>query len=231
MKGIFSILAGAFVLCLPSGPLMAQEKKKTSAPKSGFLRIVHAVAPGEGGMFVKVDGEDVHPEGYSLGDVTGGVVTKPGVREVTISREGVKEGKTQVKVEVNETTILIPFAERVPASDVEPAHWAIRVLRLKQLDPESERSATFVSVSGKPEIKVEIRDPGGKWSPIYVKRLSVAQAPIKYPRGYVPLRAEGMKLSSIPVADIGNYVVLLYDDAEGVTKARNFRDHKFLSAD
>lgn len=212
---------------------LAVEAQETPPPavKTGFVRFVHAVAPGTGGLIVRVDGENLNPDGYSLGDVTGGVALKPGTHEVNIRREGTKEGTTRVNVAVNETTILIPFAERVPASDTEPAHWAIRVLRLKQLEAESERSATFVSVSGMPEMKVEMRDPEGNWSPVYVKRLAISQAPIKYPRGYVPIRLGEMKLESIPVADIGNYVVLLYDDAEGQTKALNFRDYKFLSAD
>lgn len=221
-----------FLLGIALVPLVADgQETPPPAAKTGFVRFVHAVAPGTGGLTVKVDGTNLNPDGYSLGDVTGGVPLKPGSHEVTIRREGTKEGTTRVNVAVNETTILIPFAERVPASDTEPAHWAIRVLRLKQLEPESERSATFVSVSGTPEIKVDMRDPEGNWSPVYVKRLAIAQAPIKYPRGYVPIKFGDIKLESIPVGEIGNYVVLLYDDEEGKTKALNFRDYKFLSAD
>jgi len=106
----------------------------------------------------------------------------------------------------------------------------MRVLRLKQLEPQSERSATFVSVSQNPELKVEMRDPDGKWTAAYVKRLSIAQLPIRYPQGYVPIKTGEVELASIPVADVGNYVVLLYDDPDDKTKALNFRDYKFLSA-
>ena len=199
--------------------------------KCGFVRFVHAVAPGTGPLFCEVDGSNIRPDGYEFGDVTGGVAYKPGAHEVKIRREGVKEGTTRINVALNETTILIPFAERVPATDEEPAHWEIRILRLKQLEPLSERGATFVSVSQQPEIKVEMRDMKGKWDAAYVKRLSIAQLPIAFPRGYVPLRIGEQPLESIPISDNGNYVVLLYDDPEGKTKALNFRDYKYLSAD
>jgi hypothetical protein len=199
--------------------------------RSGFLRIVHAVAPGTGQLFCEVDGSSIRPDGYKFGDVTGGVAYKPGAHEVKIRREGVKDASTKVNVAINETTILIPFAEKVPATDEEPAHWEIRILRLKQLEPISERSATFVSVSQHPEIKVEMRDMKGKWDAAYVKRLSIAQLPIAFPRGYVPLRIGEQTLESIPISNEGNYVVLLYDDPDGKTKALNFRDYKFLSAD
>ena len=199
--------------------------------KTGFIRLSNAVATGTGPLELLVDDVSINSAGYKLGDVTGGVAVKPGSHEITIRREGNKEGKTKVNVTTDETTIFIPFSEKVPASDTEPAHWEIRVLRLKQQAPESERSATFVSVSQNPEIKVEIRDPEGKWTPVFVKRLAIAQAPILYQRGYVPIKMGTVDLVPIPISDTGNYVVLLYDTPEGETKSLNFRDQRFLSAD
>jgi hypothetical protein len=147
------------------------------------------------------------------------------------AREGIKEGSTRVTIDANETTILIPYAEMVPAHHDEPAHWEIRILRLKQRDPEEERSATFVSVSKQPEIKVEMRDPVGGWNAVFVRQLAITRAPILYQRGYVPLKTADGDLVSIPVAAKGNYVVLLYDDEQGHVRSLNFRDRKFLSAD
>ncbi len=200
--------------------------------KTGFIRLVNGVSQGVGALDLKVDGTAVNDEGYQLGDVTGGIAVLPGSRELTIVREGTKAGITKVNVTIDETTIIIPFAERVPASDTEPAHWAIRVLRLKQLAPQSERSATFLSVSQNPEVKIEMRSPQGEWAPVFVKRLIVNQAPINQSRGYVKLRsATEERLESIAVSDPGNYVVLLYDDPEGKVLALTFQDQKFLSAD
>lgn len=228
MKTIFEdlkyCLAAAFLLPLT---LNAQP----TPPKNGFVRLANAVAIGTGNLTMEIDGKKTDDNGYALGDVTGGINLPLGNRTVKFIREGVKEGATRVNVVGNETTILIPFAEKVPATDDVPAHWEIRILRLKQHDPEVDRSATFVSVSQNPEIKVEMRDPEGKWSNVFVKRLAVAQAPIRYPRGYVPIKTADGDLTSIPVASNGNYVVLLYDDEQGKVKSVNFRDRKFLSAD
>ena len=71
----------------------------------------------------------------------------------------------------------------------------------------------------------------GTWNPVIVKRLAVAQAPLLYPRNYVPLRSGGKNLEPVPVSEQGNYVVLLYDDEAGQLQTVNFRDFKFLSAD
>jgi len=227
MQTIFEMLRTGFLLAvLLPATLTAQQE-----PKSGFVRLANALSEGTGALTMEIDGKKANDKGYKIGDVTGGISLAPGNRTLRFFREGTKEGSTRVNVVANETTILIPFAEMVPATDDEPAHWAVRILRLKQRDPQEERSATFVSVSKQPEIKVEMRDPDGKWSPVFVKRLAVTQAPIRYPRGYVPLRTADGDLVSIPVASKGNYVVLLYDDEQGKVRSVNFRDRKFLSAD
>lgn len=227
MKTIFKLLTTLLVLSVHA---FAQEEPPSKTPY-GFIRLANALAQGTGTVKLEIDGENIQPDGYKLGDVTGGIRLKPGSHNVTISREGVKEGTTKVNVALNDTTILIPFAEKIPASDTQPAHWEVRILRLKQQEPETGLSGTFVSVSQNPEIRVDVREPGGKWNPVFVKRLATAQAPLLYPRGYVPIKAGDTELESIPVAEAGNYVVLLYDDDAGKIQSVNFRDFKFLSAD
>jgi hypothetical protein len=224
----FKILPVA--LLISSQAIHAQETKTGSTP-TGFIRIANAIAPGTGNVNVLIDGNDVYPMGYKFGAVTGGVGLPPGAHSVTIRRAGVKEGTTKVNVEKDQTVTLIPFAEKVPATDQEPAHFAIRILRLKQKETQGGRSATFVSVSGMPELIAELRAPSGTWAKVSIKRLAIGETPILYPEGYAPVRVNGKEMESIPIGDPGNYVVVLYDDAEGNIKTVNFRDFKFLSAD
>lgn len=212
-------------------PAAAQAPKEPPARKVGFVRLVNAVAQGDKPLELLVNGESMSPDGYQLGDVTGGIGLAPGSHTITVKREGIEPGTTRIDLAADTTVTLIPFAEKVPATDDKPAHWTIRILRLKQMDPETARTATFVSVSQSPEHEVEIRDPKGNWTKVTVKRLATARTPILYPEGYVPLRMKTGKLPSIPVGEPGNYVVLLYDDASGATKALNLQDYKYLSAD
>ena len=209
-------------------PLAAQN---TPGQKVGFVRVVNAVAQGQDNLQLLIDGETMNPDGYALGDVTGGIGLKPGSHEITLKRTGLKDGITRITLAVDNTITLIPFAELVPATDEQKAHWAIRILRLKQMEPETKRTATFISVSQSPQHEVEISDPKGNWTKVTVKRLTIARTPILYPEGYVPLRTKDGKLPSIPVGEPGNYVVVLYDDAAGKTKALNLQDYKYLSAD
>ena len=173
----------------------------------------------------------MRPKGYKLGDATGGIGLKPGSHKVTIKREGIKEGSTTVVLEKNLTVTLIPFAEMIPATDQESAHFKVQILRLKQKSVESGRTATFVSVSANPELKAEVMGEDGKWAAVFVKRLSIAETPLKFSQAFAPTKLNGVPSDPIPIGGIGNYVIVIYDDAEGKVQSLYFRDFKFLSAD
>lgn len=208
----------------------ARGQDKEKAP-SGFICVANTVAAGTGNVTVLVDGEDVYEPGYAFGAVTGGIGFSPGSHTVVFKRDGVKEGNTKVTVEKDQTVTLVPFAEQVPATDQEKAHFAIRILRLKQKEIPEGRKASFISVSGQPEVNAEIRDLKGNWEKVVVKRLAISEAKIHYPQGYNPIRVNGKEMEPIPIIDEGNYVVVIYDDPDGKIKCLNFRDFKYLSAD
>ena len=223
ISNILVILIGT--LCA----VFAQEDAE--APPGGFIRLVNGVALGSGQVFLTINGENVRPSGYKLGDATGGIGLPVGSHKVTIKRDGVKEGTTTVVLAKNQTVTLIPFAEKVPASDEEPASFKIQILRLKQRDVDSGRRATFVSVSANPEIKIELQGEDGKWASSTVKRLSITEMPLNYTQGYAPARLNGVAIKPIPIGGSGNYVVVVHDDAEEKLQSLYFRDFKFLSAD
>ena len=197
----------------------------------GFIRMLNAVSVGTGKLEVLIDGVAARPEGYELGNVTGGIALKPKAYSVEIRREGVKKGITKVDVRNNETLTLIPFGELMPAENGKPAQWEIRILRLKQFDPESKRTATFVSVSHESELKLELRQSTGKWETVIVKRLELIRTDIKQSHGYLPLRYQDRDMKALSIAPSGNFVAVLYDDENGVVQAKTFIDYKYLSAD
>jgi len=226
MKTIFNVLlliGGAVSVSL------AQNDKEVSP--TGFIRVVNGVSQGAGNINVVIDGDDMRPQGYKLGDATGGMGMRAGTHKVVIKKEGLEDGSTAVVLEKDQTVTLIPFSEKVPASDKRPAYFRIQILRLRQHEVESGRLATFVSVSANPEIKVELQDENGKSASAYVKRLAIAEIPLNYSQGYAPAKVNGVAISPIPIGGAGNYVVILYDDAEGKIQSLYFRDFKFLSAD
>lgn len=209
---------------------LVAEKAPAAAP-TGFIRMVNGISRGTGRVNLLVDGNEMRPQGYCLGDASGGIGLRAGSHKVTIKKEGVKEGSTTLLLDKDQTVTLVPFAEKVPASDREPAHYIVKILRLKQRDVESGRMATFVSVSAIPELKIELQDENGKWASVFVKRLAIAETSLNYSQGYAPARVNGNAIKPIPVGGMGNYVVVLYDDPEAGVRSLCFRDFRFLSAD
>jgi hypothetical protein len=226
MKTIFSTL-----VIFAGIPSLSPAEENVEKTPTGYIRLVNGVTGGEGTVKLEIDGADMRPQGYKLGDATGGIALNPGGRKVTVMKKGVKEGSTTIQLGKDQTVTVIPYSEKIPASDDEPAHLAIRILRLKQRSVEEGRTATFVSVSAIPELKVELQADDGKWATVFVKRLSIGEAPLNYSMGYAPTKVNGQLIKPIPIGGVGNYVVVLYDDPDGKVQSLYFRDYKFLSAD
>ena len=67
MKMISKIFAAT--LCMFASMLSAIGKE--GSPEVGFVRIINAIAPGNGTTRVLIDGEDLFPKGYQLGQRSG----------------------------------------------------------------------------------------------------------------------------------------------------------------
>lgn len=223
----WSILLQAFLFtCLP---LSAQD----APPKVGFIRLVNAVAPGTGNVHLKIDGEDMFPKGYKLGDRTGGIGCTAGSKKLTVTRDGTVEGTTTVALGVGETVSLIAFAEKVPAKDDKPEQWEIRILRLKQRDVEGGYRFTVISVCKDPETLFSTLREGSEAKASHsVKRLMTTTIDLGKSAGDISIfvRKKEEALAFFRPDSPGNYVVVLYDDDKGETKAISFYDPKFVIA-
>ncbi len=193
----------------------------------GFIRLLDAVAPGSGMLEFLIDGQAIRPQGYQLGNVTGGIALEPRVYQVRLRRAGVEDGQTQLTVVANETVIVIPFAQRVPATEDQPVHWQMRILRLKQHAADGQRTVSFVSVASDPELTVQIRQVTGHWESIQVKRLGVTRTAIRQARGYLPVRCHDQEFAPVSVVASGNLVAVIYEDASGKLGSINFQDYKY----
>ncbi len=195
----------------------------------GFIRLMNAVGVGSGELEFRINGEKVRDKGYRLGDVTGGIARKPASYQISFHRTGIESGETKLNVLKDETTTLIPFAEFVPATESKPEHWTIRILRLKQSDSREKSTATVINLTRKPELSVRIQQKDGTWTPMHIARLALERAPILQRSGYVSIQAESQDLQPLSVGSSGNYVAVIYEDADGKICSENFQDHKYLS--
>lgn len=202
------------------------------APEVGFIRIVNAVAPGTGNATFLLDGRNLFKDGYRLGQDTGGYGVKAGSREIEVRKEGVETGNTRVNLGTGETMTVIAFAEKIlPEDEEEPPRWEIKLLRLKQQDPERGYGLSFVSVCNGQETPVEVMIEGRKTvKPVIARRLAITKLEIGGRQVEAGVMLGDRKLTHVSTDSPGNYVVILYENAGGVVEALSFYDPKFVIA-
>lgn len=216
------------------GDLPGAVENQTSEPeaKVGFIRIIHAVSPGDGKAEFHLDGENLFPKGYELGQATGGIGVVAGSHQIEIIRSGVERGGTQVDVKPGETTTLVGFAETLPATAPGQAPaWRIRILRLRQSSPESGYQLSVVSVCPEEETVVRTSLAGRQGdTTLRVPKFRIVGHPLGRSRAEAFIHAGTGLLTTVSPDSPGNYVVVLYRDARQELRALSFFDPKFVIA-
>jgi hypothetical protein len=224
MKTIFKYLA---LIMVTSTGLSGQEQ-----PQVGFVRIVNAVSPGTGNAKFVVSGRDLYPDGYKLGQTTGGYGVKAGNCAIEVAKEGLKKGTTNLKIDVGETITLIAFAEQLPVEKPDdPPKWMIKLLRLKQKEVEKGFAMTIVSVCKAEEIVLQLdHHSSGKQEKAIAKHLGVTSIDLGGMRSEVSINMGEKTLTTVSPDSRGNYVVIVYENAENQVEALYFFDPKFVVA-
>jgi hypothetical protein len=228
MKMISKIFAAT--LCMFASMLSAIGNE--GSPEVGFVRIINAIAPGNGTTRVLIDGEDLFPKGYLLGQRSGGIGLAAGPHTVTLQKNGVESGTTKIDLKSGETISLIGFAEIIPATyEDAPPRWTTKILKLKQSDPERGFRMTLLSVCDLDEVKVDAIIPEKKdITTAHVKRLSTADIDLGSTRSEAMVKVGDGIITTVSPDEPGNHVVVLYQDADGKIRALTFFDPRFVVA-
>lgn len=231
MKTISNLLVCLAAIASFTGLLPQAHAQKKEEPDVGFVRIVHAVAPGEGNANILIDGEDIFPKGYRLGQRTGGFGLKAGSHTISIKKAGVETGTTKLTLAKGETISLVGFAEKVPpVKEDDPPTWKTKILLLKQSDPERGYRLAMVSLCPEEGVNVMAESLGKKPELMYAKRMTVVTTSLGDSKTEVVLKVAGETIAMVSPEDPGNYVVILYQDEAGKIKALSFYDPKFVVA-
>jgi hypothetical protein len=202
------------------------------SPDIGFLRVVNAVAPGAGPAAFFVDGRALYAGGYKLGQDTGGYGVKAGNREIVVRKQGLQAGRAQIQIVAGETMTVIAFADPRPSQrEQDPPRWEIKLLRLKQQDGERGYGLSFVSVCAGLETPVRVVIDGRSGSEsVVARRLAITRCHLGTRQVEARVMIRDRTLTHISTDSPGNYVVILYETAEGVVEALSFYDPKFVIA-
>ena len=222
MKTIFNWW---FVFVVSAASVFAQAEK----PSAGFLRVVHLVAPGEGTLRVKLDGAELFPRGYELGQRTGGIGLPPGGHVVELSKNGVEPMKEKLDLPPGETITVLAYAEKLPSKrEGEPPRWAIRLRKLPAAMPGEGYRLSLISLCNREELVVRtFIETKRKTETTPLKRLQTSEIDLGRGHGGVEIRLENEALVAVSLDEPGRYLVVLYEDVKGGVRALSFYDPKF----
>jgi len=202
---------------------------QTDKPSVGFLRLVHGVAPGEGTLRVKLDGAELFPRGYELGQRTGGIGLQAGGHVLELAKNGVETAKEKIDLPAGETITVLAYAEKLPAKrEGEPARWAIKLRKLPAAASGEGYRLSLISCCDREEVVVRtFIEAKRKTETTPLKRFQTSEIDLGRGRGGVEVRLGNEALVSVSLDEPGNYVVVLYEDASGRVRALAFYDPKF----
>lgn len=221
MKTIFNCLS---MLVISAASVFAQ----TGKPSAGFLRVVHLVAPGEGTLRVKLDGEALFPRGYELGQRTGGIGLPPGAHLLELSKNGVEPVKEKLDLPPGETITVLAYAEKLPPKrEGEPPRWAIKLRKLPVATSDEGYRLSLISFCDREEVLVRtFIETKRKTETTPLKRFQTSEIDLGRGRGGVEIRLENQALAAVSLDEPGRYLVVLYEDAKGEVRAFSFYDPK-----
>jgi len=227
MKAISNIILLSMAAC---GLALAQGTAKST---SGFVRIVNAVAEGSGKAGFSINGRDLFAGGYALGKTTGQYGVKAGDLTITVRKTGVETGRANIQLKADETITLIAFGELVPQTELSaPPKWGVKFLRLRQMEEANGLTLSLISMCKAEEIPLDLFFPGNeKKEKVYAKRLAVTKVDLNGKRDEFFIKAGDQALTTVMPEGTGNYVVILYENAEGKMEAVSCYDEKFLVTD
>lgn len=220
------------LLTILLGLLLPKARAEKADAEVGFIRIVNAVGHGEGLVSITVNGENIFPAGYKLGQKTGGLGLPAGTHSISIEKDGCITGTTKVTLSKGETLSLVGFAQRVVTTkEQDPPKWRIKIFRLKQSDPETGYRVAMVSLCSKDELRVEVVVSGKANSEfVYPKPLAITAVNLGKSKTEVVLKLGKETAVLVSPEDPGNYVVIFYEDHFGKVQALSYFDANFVVA-
>ena len=210
------------------GMVSAQEDPEWTKT-AGFLRIVNVVAVGEGNLNLKMAGKSYWPKGFKLGERTGGFRMRSGKIAFMLEKEGCTTSTRSIEVVKGETQTLVCYADPLRDESGRIVEWELKIARLKQREPEQGLHFTIISFCEEQELELEVLETVSEVSQmVTVAKMKARRVKIEGGLVSVHIMHRDKVVERLATDQKGNYVVMLYTDAEGAQKGVTFYDSKFV---
>jgi hypothetical protein len=198
-------------------PMLGMRLFAQDPPPQGFLELVLAV-PGKARCGVKIDGRDLVAGGLKSGECTGGLVMQAGAVKLEVEMEGYPKISGQVVIKSEQTSSYAIFlhARKDPKTGEMK-----REPRMKEIEPPTGRGFQLrvASLCATPQqITVAKRL-------VSLEAMQAVELP-GWNGKHTAVEQAGKMINQFEAAEMGTYVLLVYDDEKsqlGCTLFRHIR--------
>jgi hypothetical protein len=220
MRALFKL---AFTWCLGwmvLGPVVLSGQEAVGG--LAYLRFVNATGmPGK--LFVKLDGEDINPEGYADGFATGAVGFPAKICQVEFQHDGLGKLKVPVEIKAGEVTavVALPVTEEAK-KEGEPPEITLGHQVVASKKHQKGQPATITVVQSSPAELLNFTVGGVA---VAVEKLKPVVAPMSRGMGdFVEVKLGEKTLATLNCMEPTDHVLFFFTDQKGVLKNVGFRN-------
>ncbi|MEM9080103.1 MAG: hypothetical protein AAGC74_05360 [Verrucomicrobiota bacterium] len=185
---------------------------------------------GTGNTTLEINGKVIWKPGYTVGQRTGALPYSEGSHKFVVKREGCLPAETSLPVERGKAQTLIGYAEEIFDEDGNSLGYQIKIARMRQHTPEKGLVVTFVSFckDEKLDLVIEEAMSGETFIHAVDRRRSSRLKLVDEGRVRAVVKHDGEPIGTIKVDELGNYVVMIFENEKGEKQLQTFYDPEFM---
>jgi len=199
MKKTYNLLILLFLCAL----LSTVRGADPAGQKMGFYTFFNAVGTSTPTK-LEIGKDKVKPDGFILGEMTGGIGISAGSHVFTAKNATAKHEDVQVEIKPDASTVLVAYL----ISGEEKPKIRFFTAPAAETSSSSPLTATVVYISGRPGLDVEVNG-----STQHLKALDLV--PVAVPQGSITIKHHADTIGSYGIDGSGNYLVIIFDDDKG----------------
>ncbi len=214
MRALFKL---AFTWCLGwmvLGPVALRGQEGVGG--LAYLRFVNATGlPGK--LFVKLDGEDINPEGYADGYATGAVGFQAKICQVELQHDGLGKLKVPVEIKGGEVTAVVALPiTKESKKEGEPTEITLGHQVVASKKHRKGQPATITLVQSSPAELLNFMVGGVS---IVAEKLKPVVAPLSRGNGeFVEVKLGEKMLTTVNCVEPTGHVLFFFTDQKGVLR-------------
>lgn len=187
---------------------LAGVTSRSAEPEAASFRFADAAGAFEK-LSLTVDATKLKPAGFTPGNITGSIGILPGSHRFTVSSPKAEVAAVTLPLQANSSTTLIAYCTVAVDSQTKKVKKTLQLHPRVNPPPNAGKHFQLLYVSGRPEVDITLNG-----APARMKAMKEINVPDS-PKGVISIEQAGKSVVKFNAPEAGNFLVVLYDSADG----------------